>query len=140
MLFYLLSFEALVHIGQFQRMVRKHSWWCSSTNCLQYEKFWLNPQNIPVLWISQLFSMLTISAALKGNMESNGLKSKTSSLESSATIDMFTNAAAECLILADYTKPQRHLIEALFLYCQSKGLIQMDPESEVRKASPLIDH
>ena len=57
--------------------------------------------------------------------------------EVSAARNKYSTASAQCLVLADYTKPQRHLIEALFLYCQAKGIATMDPAGEVSEGNPL---
>lgn len=86
---------------------------------------------MPVLWIAQLFSIFSISTVLKDTTGAFNGKSKHWSDEILQSRGAFTTAAAQCLVLADYTKPQKFLIEALFLYCQSKGMASFDPAGEV---------
>ena len=86
---------------------------------------------MPVLWIAQLFSMLSVSSLLMETMDSRNARTEPGSSENEYVRSTYSRAAAECLLLADYTKPQRHLVEALFLYCQAKGMATLDPAGEV---------
>ena len=105
---------------------------------LQYEKFWANPYEMSIMWISQLFSMLTISEMIQGNVNMNKEKSPQLVEEKSAIANRYATASAQCLVLADYTKPQRYLVEALFLYCQVKGMTSVDPAGEVSDMSVVV--
>ena len=86
---------------------------------------------MPLLWISQLFSMLSVSSLLMEAMNSRNSKQDPGRGENAALRNKYATASAQCLILADYTKPQRYLVEALFLYCQAKGMASLDPAGEV---------
>ena len=70
-------------------------------------------------------------------MKRNNSKGQVVPNETPSARDKYSTASAQCLVLADYTKPQRHLIEALFLYCQSKGIATIDPAGEVDMPKPL---
>ena len=86
---------------------------------------------MPILWLSQLFSMLSVSATLQQSMDQNLSKLQGMTDPTMTARNDYSAAAAQCLVLADYTKPQRHLVEALFLYCQAKGIVTLDPAGEV---------
>lgn len=93
-----------IHAAQFRRL---------------YLLFWERPSTTSALWASILFSILhiattTLSASF---VVIDGDKNKT---------DRFTIAAAHCLAVGKYHKPQRFSVEALLLYVQSKCLTSVD--------------
>jgi hypothetical protein len=94
---------------------------------LQYEKFWINYTDVPVLWISQLMSILSMSALLGETIAS--LVSHQGA--DRAQREAYAKAAAQLLVLGDYEKPQKFVVEALFLYAMSKAVASIDPTGEV---------
>ena len=93
-----------VHTAQFRRL---------------YRLFWDNPSDTSPLWASILFSILDIAT----KTVSTG--SGTSTGEDRIS-DHFDTAAAHCLAVGEYYRPQRFAIEALLLYAQSKCLNSVD--------------
>ena len=91
-----------LHTGQFQRL---------------YKLFWNDPFAASPLWTSLLFSVLEIAT-----------KTMTSNLESSENTYCygFGLAAAHCLAVGRYYRPQRFAVEALYLYAQSRCLANID--------------
>ena len=100
---------------------------CSLLTASQYELFWRDPQQAPVLWIAQLFCMLCISAQLSKAMGSEPPLPP----QYTSPIESFLTAAVQCLVLGRYAKPQRYAVEALCLYSQCKYMETLDPASEV---------
>jgi hypothetical protein len=94
---------------------------------LQYEAFWRDPHQAPVLWIAQLFCMLCMSAQLSEAIGSE----PPSPPEYRSPRASFLAAAAQCLVLGHYAKPQRYVVEALCLYAQCKYMDTLDPAGEV---------
>jgi hypothetical protein len=80
-----------------------------------------------VLWIAQLFCMLCMSAQLTEAIGSE----PTSPPENASPKASFLTAAAQCLVLGHYAKPQRYAVEALCLYTQCKYMDTLDPAGEV---------
>ena len=81
--------------------------------------------------------MLSVSTTLSDTMKRSNSKGQVLPDEMASARDKYSTASAQCLVLADYTRPQRHLVEALFLYCQAKGIATMDPAGEVSGLKPL---
>lgn len=90
----------------------------------RYRLFWDNPSTASPLWTSMLFSILHIAT-------------RTLSTSSGATTDQaskanrFTTAAAHCLAVGGYYRPQRFAVEALLLYVQSQCLTCIDISPDV---------
>lgn len=90
----------------------------------QYDQFWAEPRQASPLWISILFSILCISALLQDFEEVH------TDLNGSLT-HYFLEASAQCLILGDYTRPGKHCVEALLMFCQCKSLSSLDSSPEL---------
>ena len=101
-----------IHVGQFQR---------------QYEEFWGNPLKSSPLWVSMLFSICCLAATVS---EATGLDPPVPDNQPSPR-NHFSTAAAQCLILGRYTRPNRWVVEALVIYAQCKYLHTLDPSREV---------
>ena len=97
-----------IHVGSFQR---------------QYQKFWEDPLGTSPLWVSILFSLCCMAATIS---EATG--SEPTNLGGQLnTRAGFTEAAARCLVLGEFSRPQRHVVEALGLYMQCKYMYGLDP-------------
>ncbi|KFY86248.1 hypothetical protein V500_07751 [Pseudogymnoascus sp. VKM F-4518 (FW-2643)] len=98
-----------IHIPQFQR---------------QYENFWKDPLHASPLWVSIMFSLCCMSAKM------NELAPST--LEGQPTSRAtFLNAAGQCLVLGEFSRPQCHAMEALALYAQCNYMFSLDPSQEL---------
>lgn len=107
----------VIHQGRFQR---------------QYEDFWRDPLRSPPLWTSILFSILVTAATVN-------LMNQSKSMEEEYTRrDEFLGAAAQCLIIGNYGKPQEYVLEALILYAQTKYVASLDPSREVAVILSLV--
>lgn len=85
-----------IHIGQFQRL---------------YRHFWQDPLSASPLWVSILFSLCDIAR----NAVSGGGPGDDGNVS-------FPQAAAHCLVLGNYFRPQPWCPEALVLFVQSRCL------------------
>ena len=101
-----------IHTYQFQR---------------QYEQFWRDQSSMPPLWVSILFSICCLSTQLTQVVARDTPDQHTHATPPAT----FLTAAAECIILAGYTTPKPHVVEALALYAQCKYAQSMDPSREV---------
>ena len=79
----------------------------------QYENIWRDPLHATPLWTFVLFSVLTTAATVRLMDSSMDMEE-----EEARRDDIFT-AAAQCLVLGDYGKPQEHVLEALILFVQT---------------------
>ena len=100
-----------IHVHQFQR---------------QYEKFWEDPLGASPLWISMLFSLCCMAATISEATDSEPSIPKG---QPSARAG-FLVAAAQCLVLGEFTRPQCHVLEALALYAQCKYMYSLDPSRD----------
>ncbi|OBT38538.1 hypothetical protein VE00_10968 [Pseudogymnoascus sp. WSF 3629] len=101
-----------IHIPQFQR---------------RYEDFWKDPLHASPLWVSIMFSLCCMSAKI------NELPVPEPSVfegQSNART-IFLNAAGQCLVLGEFSRPQSQVMEALALYAQCKYMFSLDPSREL---------
>lgn len=84
-----------------------------------YQLFWDNPPTTSPLWTSILFSILEIATKTLSSQPAN-------SIGEDRMTDQFGIAAAHCLAVGEYYRPQRFAVEALLLYAQSKCLTSVD--------------
>lgn len=101
-----------IHTYQFQR---------------QYESFWQDPTSTSPQWVSILFSICCLATQLTQAVGGDSPDQEKQSADTSA----FLTASAQCLILAGYTRPKPHLVEALALYAQCQYNTTLDPSGEV---------
>lgn len=94
----------------------------------QYRDFWADSSanvNANPLWVSTLFSICCVANLIKA---AQGQHVPDASL--TATISKLHTAAAQCLVLGQYYRPQPHAVEAFALYAQCKNLWTLDPSRE----------
>ena len=84
-----------------------------------YRLFWDNPSSASPLWTSILFSILDIATRTLST-------SPGASTGENSKANRFAIAAAHCLAVGEYYRPQRFAVEALLLYVQSQCLTSVD--------------
>lgn len=84
-----------------------------------YQLFWDNPPTTSPLWTSILFSILEIATKTLSSQPAT-------STDEDRMSNRFDTAAAHCLAVGEYYRPQRFVVEALLLYAQSKCLTSVD--------------
>ncbi|KGY15821.1 hypothetical protein PABG_11056 [Paracoccidioides brasiliensis Pb03] len=104
------------------------------TNCIhspsfqkEYERHWEDPTKTSIVWIGMVFAMFRL-AMISYHDESDEPRPefRSKSLRIAAS---YRNSMVQCLILADYTKPHRYLIETLILHLHGEST--QEKESEV---------
>lgn len=107
------------------------SWLHTTKFRREYEAFWANPDSMSFIWISSLFSILSIAArvAIARQQEISGFPP-----EDFSPLFLRTRAS-QCLVAGNYQKPQPYVIESLLLYMHS-ALLQ-DKEEQNRSWSIL---
>ena len=91
----------------------------------QYREFWADTAAVNPLWGSTLFSICCIANLIKAGQSQAPLDSPLTA----AILDLHT-AAAKCLVLGEYYRPQAQAVEAFALYAQCKNLWSLDPSRE----------
>ena len=85
----------------------------------EYEHFWTHKEQTPIMWTGLLFAILSLALHQQNcGLESSpfALKAQESVVDSLRLAPLFRDKAAQCLILGNYTRPTRYVIEALLLY------------------------
>ncbi|EED20036.1 conserved hypothetical protein [Talaromyces stipitatus ATCC 10500] len=92
----------------------------------QYEEHWENRSRAPVIWIGLLFAMMRIAAISwqRDGDEPLEFRGKAQDLSSS-----YRTRVTDCILLADYTKPQDFLIETLALHLYGEYASHRDADS-----------
>lgn len=79
----------------------------------QYSRHWEDPTKTEIVWIAMLFAMMRLAmlSYYREGDEPPEFRGKAMDMAGS-----FRNSVAQCLTLADYTKPHPYLIEALVFH------------------------
>ena len=79
----------------------------------RYEQFWEGPAQTSTTWLAQLFAIMCLATYV---YKRTGERPPEAQGEVINTTTIFRERTAQCLMLADYTKPTAHTVEAIFLY------------------------
>ncbi|KFZ18639.1 hypothetical protein V502_04012 [Pseudogymnoascus sp. VKM F-4520 (FW-2644)] len=106
---------AVLHSGQFLK---------------EYEKFWENPSDAPIMWLGLLFTMMCLSAQLQQFSIDPHQMHNLSSVDPDPRIlvDLFRDRIVQCLILGKYTKGGPYVLETLLLYFTIEHFLSKDAE------------
>lgn len=99
----------------------------------KYEAFWKDPTKTSPLWIALLCSILSLAAGTGHLPEMSD--EKTTKVPTVHEMSVLTE---NCLILGDYTRGGRYVMEALVLHLQSYYLTGKDPSRDVWFAAGVI--
>ncbi|KAL2009577.1 hypothetical protein VTN00DRAFT_5384 [Thermoascus crustaceus] len=79
----------------------------------QYNQYWEDPSKSCIVWIGMLFAMMRLAMLSYHREGDEPPEFRGKSLDMAGT---YRNLMAQCLTLADYTKPYPYLIETLILH------------------------
>lgn len=100
----------------------------------RYEAFWTDPSSADFLWISILFSILSIGTMVVNTKEADATSSSSSS-SSPFTVGpdsrFYMNKAAQCLVAGQYFKGRRFSVEALLMHAHSRNVQKLDSDSSL---------
>jgi hypothetical protein len=98
----------------------------------RYDAFWKNPSSADFLWISILFSILSIGTMVTSTKESDGLSSSSSSpFLTGSDSRFYMTKAAQCLVAGQYFKGNRFSVEALLMHAHSRNVQKLDSDSSL---------
>ncbi|OJD17077.1 hypothetical protein AJ78_02826 [Emergomyces pasteurianus Ep9510] len=92
----------------------------------EYERHWEDPSKSSIVWIGMVFAMLRLAFLTYHNDPDEPPEFQGKSLHMASS---YRNSMAQCLVLADYTKPHSYIMEALVLHLH--GDYSQVNESEV---------
>lgn len=92
----------------------------------QYEQFWSNTKNVNPLWLSILFSIFYRATLVRPSVLSGGQPGEAAFIKDCH----FHAAAAKCLVIGRYHRPQEYVVEALLMYAHGKSASSLDPLRE----------
>ncbi|KAF2140804.1 uncharacterized protein K452DRAFT_251529 [Aplosporella prunicola CBS 121167] len=88
----------------------------------EYERFWEDPEAVPIMWIGLLFAVIAYSMQFR-QRDAPFLPSYT---DHYALLDMYREKTVQCLVLGKYTNPTPFTIETLLLYFSLERLRSTD--------------
>ncbi|EAS33271.3 C6 transcription factor [Coccidioides immitis RS] len=83
----------------------------------EYARHWQDPSNTSIVWIGMVFAMMRLAVLSYHRDEDEPPEFREKSLDIAGS---YQSSMAQCLILADYTKPHRYVLEALVLHLQGE--------------------
>ncbi|KAF1928492.1 uncharacterized protein M421DRAFT_147752 [Didymella exigua CBS 183.55] len=96
----------------------------------EYEKFWNQPFETPVMWLGLFFSILALGAQFQSGLEDHGAVLSGGATLSlfTARIDFYREKLVQCLILANYAKCPPYTVETLIMYFGNEYLRSVDSQ------------
>lgn len=92
----------------------------------QYEAFWESPSSTSNLWISILFSVLSIGAVIS----LNGSPTMVSTSRFLSDSQIYTDTAARCLVSGRYAQAKIYSVEAILAHICSRSILKQDSHSD----------
>ncbi|KAH9909068.1 hypothetical protein F4778DRAFT_715127 [Xylariomycetidae sp. FL2044] len=104
----------------------------SSEFLKEYENFWTNQSEAQIVWLGLLFSILCLATEFeKFNPSSAGASLQTtqsSELELNHAVQTFRHKTVQCLVLGNYAKGGKYVLETLMLYITVEVFTRKDAE------------
>ncbi|KPM36672.1 hypothetical protein AK830_g9907 [Neonectria ditissima] len=91
----------------------------------RYEVFWANPSSTSFLWLSIMFSILSIGAMVAK------VKGLAGSLLAVAEPKFYMFRAAQCLITGQYLQAKPFSVEAIMMFAHSRNVQKEDSDSTI---------
>ena len=110
---YFESFDPAVHI------LHQNSWY------KYYEIFWADPRALGPSWLAQIFAVVCLAFHSYNKMGDEPPEYRGKSI---IMANKYRTLTAQCLVRADFLKPDSHTIEALILYLQGEVARNRDAE------------
>ncbi|PVI00613.1 hypothetical protein DM02DRAFT_562708 [Periconia macrospinosa] len=98
----------------------------------EYEKFWEQPEETPIMWIGLLWALFTVSTYFNTIVTEYhaGVTVPSEMKGSTARVDFYRQRVVQCLHLANYPKCPPHTLEAMLLYFMIQYLRSRDVQFE----------
>jgi Fungal specific transcription factor domain len=100
-----------------------------------YDKFWNDVESLPIAWLGKLFGLLCLATLFerrRGDTWQDPLEVQ------QEVVDSFRMRAAQCLCMANYTRPGPHKIEALIVYMAAEYFKSKDAQLGVSMVIGII--
>lgn len=96
----------------------------------EYNEFWRNPKETPVMWIGMLYGIFAIAIRMQSLIEEhdNGITDPSQRTFSQARQDLYRQKIAQCLVLANYTKCPPYTMETFLSYFAVEYLRTQDTQ------------
>ncbi|RSM10475.1 hypothetical protein CEP52_003612 [Fusarium oligoseptatum] len=89
----------------------------------RYELFWSKPHESNLLWLSIMFSVLSLGAMIA--------KVKSPLLETVAEPRFYMHRSAQCLITGEYLNARPYSVEALMMFAHSRNVQKVDSDATI---------
>lgn len=94
----------------------------------QYEAFWANPTETPIMWLGLLFGMICLAVITSDASEiSHGNDAEQATFQ----VDLYREKVAQCLIMGEYTKSGPYVLETLIHYLYIEFLLSPDADHDL---------
>ncbi|KAL7945651.1 hypothetical protein V8C42DRAFT_323753 [Trichoderma barbatum] len=104
----------------------------------RYDAFWADPSPTSFLWISILFSILSIGTMITNTKDPDTLSPASSTSSSAPDSRFYMVKAAQCLIAGQYLKGKRESVEALLMHAHSRNVQKLDSDSSLWSLYGLV--
>ncbi|KAI1742357.1 hypothetical protein F4680DRAFT_30232 [Xylaria scruposa] len=98
----------------------------------EYERFWENPSETHIIWLGLLFTIMCLGTEF-GKFKSSPTSfqdqtSQSAELNLDNTVEIFRHKIVQCLVLGNYAKGGKYVLETLMLYIAVELFTRKDAE------------
>lgn len=97
------------------------------TLTFQYEAFWSDPSDVPIIWIGLLFSMICLALLASDAADTAQGDPEHRSLQ----VDLYREKTVQCLIMGEYTKSGPHVLETFIHYVYIELILRDDADKDI---------
>ncbi|RAL05410.1 uncharacterized protein BO80DRAFT_397956 [Aspergillus ibericus CBS 121593] len=94
----------------------------------EYEAFWADPLNVPIMWLGLLFSMICLGVqASDASAALRELEAKQQTLQ----IETYREKVVQCLLMGEYTKCGPYVLETVIHYVYIEFCLHRDADQDI---------
>ena len=94
----------------------------------QYEAFWENPTEVPIIWLGLLLAMICLAVI---TLETSETSFGNGAEQVSFQVDLYREKVTQCLVLGEYTKSGPYVLEAIVHYVYIEFLLRPDAGNDL---------
>ncbi|KAJ5784059.1 uncharacterized protein N7518_009736 [Penicillium psychrosexuale] len=89
----------------------------------EYEEFWTNVSNVPIMWIGLLFSMICLACLTTDTFDAEVERL-------SLQIDLYRQKIVQCLVLGEYTRAGPYVLQTVINYVYVEFFLRTDADQD----------
>ncbi|KAK9603429.1 hypothetical protein V6Z90_001509 [Aspergillus fumigatus] len=91
----------------------------------EYEAFWADPSDVPILWVGLLFGMICLACLASDPPDGTEVE------QQSLQVNLYREKIVQCLVMGEYTKCGPYALETVINYVYVEFCISVDADKDI---------